>query len=240
MLHSQLFNIEPVGIDTAYVESLPSYIKRLAEAHSLLPGDLLKNEILPEVSKYWNWNTALNSCTKTPLSMHFINEAISLLEFKTSNLNIKNTSLTILDGTIMDRMVFRKYAAWCPICYEESKHFNGTIYEPLIWSFEYVTTCLKHKVNLHFTCPNCNHHLSRYDSKARVGYCYICNAWLGADKADKMNDLNIMTNIQMCKVLSEISQYYLFFDYQKILSLIHKLDLAYVIEELATKKALPA
>nr|MCM0593874.1 TniQ family protein [Gloeotrichia echinulata DEX184] len=45
--HSRLFHLEPIGVGTFYVESLTSYIARLAEAHSVLPGALLALEVKP-------------------------------------------------------------------------------------------------------------------------------------------------------------------------------------------------
>lgn len=42
---SRLYHLEPIGIGTPYVESLTSYIARLAEAHCLTPKLLLEREI---------------------------------------------------------------------------------------------------------------------------------------------------------------------------------------------------
>ncbi|MEM9271562.1 MAG: hypothetical protein AAGA80_01180, partial [Cyanobacteria bacterium P01_F01_bin.143] len=38
---SRLYHLEPVGIGTPHVESLTSYISRLAEAHCLYPHSLV-------------------------------------------------------------------------------------------------------------------------------------------------------------------------------------------------------
>jgi hypothetical protein len=48
---SRLYHLEPVGVGTAYVESLTGYIARLAESHCLLPGVLICKEIAPSVKK---------------------------------------------------------------------------------------------------------------------------------------------------------------------------------------------
>ncbi|MBC2684370.1 hypothetical protein HAU06_09565 [Bacillus toyonensis] len=45
---SSLYSIEPIGIGTPYVESLISYIARLAYEHSILPGMIIKH-ILAEM-----------------------------------------------------------------------------------------------------------------------------------------------------------------------------------------------
>ncbi len=39
--HSYLYSITPIGLGTAKVESLTSFIARLAEAHSVFTGTLI-------------------------------------------------------------------------------------------------------------------------------------------------------------------------------------------------------
>nr|WP_236116925.1 TniQ family protein [Hassalia byssoidea] len=44
---SRLYNLEPIGIGTPYVESLTGYVIRLAEQHCITTRQLLLNEIAP-------------------------------------------------------------------------------------------------------------------------------------------------------------------------------------------------
>src|SRR5260370_35013125 len=44
---SRLYRLEPIGMGTPYVESLTSYIVRLADAHCVTPKALVMYEILP-------------------------------------------------------------------------------------------------------------------------------------------------------------------------------------------------
>src|SRR5258707_9156811 len=44
---SRLYHLEPIGIGTPFVESLTSYIVRLAHAHCVEPRMLVVHEILP-------------------------------------------------------------------------------------------------------------------------------------------------------------------------------------------------
>lgn len=46
LYRSRLFNLEPIGIGTPYIESLRSYIGRLASEHTVRTGDLIKYEII--------------------------------------------------------------------------------------------------------------------------------------------------------------------------------------------------
>ena len=48
---SRLYRLEPIGIATPYVESLTSYITRLAEEHCLTLKALVMGEIFPSQGK---------------------------------------------------------------------------------------------------------------------------------------------------------------------------------------------
>ena len=45
--HSRLYHLEPIGVGSPFVESLTSYIARLAEAHSVSIRALIADEISP-------------------------------------------------------------------------------------------------------------------------------------------------------------------------------------------------
>src|SRR5689334_2745960 len=51
---SKLYYLEPIAIDTPYVEGLVSYICRLAEAHCVSPGVLTQKEILPSFREIYS------------------------------------------------------------------------------------------------------------------------------------------------------------------------------------------
>ncbi len=213
---SQLFNIEPIGVGTPYVESLPSYVKRLAEAHSVFPGVLLKNEIFPETRDY-QLNAVLSYRNKLLLSISsdVVKDLIRVLEIKTNNHNIHNISLTNLSGYINQRYLLRNHAAWCPLCFEESRKNNEPVYEQVIWSFRDVVTCGKHGIKLHHLCPQCNKQFKPYEPLGRVGYCSHCKYWLRIDDGNSYNELNnwdiwtfnnigsILSNIPKINLLSE-------------------------------------
>src|SRR5215831_12864894 len=48
---THLYSLESVGVGSPFVESLTSYIARLAEAHAVSPGILLAKELWPRVSR---------------------------------------------------------------------------------------------------------------------------------------------------------------------------------------------
>src|SRR5260370_7123449 len=50
ILHSRLCDLEPVGVGSPMVDSLTTYVTRLAHAHSVSPITLVTNEILPRLN----------------------------------------------------------------------------------------------------------------------------------------------------------------------------------------------
>jgi hypothetical protein len=46
---SHLYHLAPVGMGSALVESLTSYVARLADAHDVSIGTLVTREVLPKV-----------------------------------------------------------------------------------------------------------------------------------------------------------------------------------------------
>src|SRR5215472_8820879 len=47
---SRLYSLEPIGIGTPEVESLSSYLNRLAQAHCVTVTTLIAHELLPHIS----------------------------------------------------------------------------------------------------------------------------------------------------------------------------------------------
>ncbi len=48
---SRLYSLQPGGTNTPWVESLTSYVARLADAHSVYVSTLIKQEIMPALSR---------------------------------------------------------------------------------------------------------------------------------------------------------------------------------------------
>src|SRR5207253_7783175 len=46
---SYFYHLPPLAVGSAHVESLTSYLTRLAEAHDVTPGILLSRELIPRV-----------------------------------------------------------------------------------------------------------------------------------------------------------------------------------------------
>lgn len=180
---TEVFNIEPIGIATPYVECLSSYISRLAEAHNIKVSILLKKIIAPHL--YTDHIKKELSLGITSGSADYINEIglisleyVNALEAVTGRNDILNLTMLNWKG-IFSKNLRSKFRRWCPICLEEWKLSSKEIYEPLIWTLNDIQKCGIHEIQLKTSCPHCERKLPYLHSRYRTGYCQYCESWLG-------------------------------------------------------------
>ena len=187
---SHLYHLQPIGVGSAYVESLTGYIARLAEAHSVATGALLSLELR---SRVLPGSGTPSTEQKRPLNSSFIYDAHILnglgecprqwahvLESLTGRVSLHCLTMLNWGQVISNCDLLRRVRAWCPHCYDSWRSANQRIYEPLLWNICAVTVCSIHGRPLERCCPQCKRESPLLTSKARPGYCYRCRRWLGA------------------------------------------------------------
>ncbi|WP_108671565.1 helix-turn-helix domain-containing protein [Peribacillus acanthi] len=198
MERSILYNLDPIGIGTPFVESLTSYISRLAEAHCVATGSLisriysplLKKEYLVKVSKHGGngfFDSAIGINGVGKLACEFSDLTNKL----TGRSDLCLTTLQKWSNILTSRGLLKKTKSWCPICYEESRENGEVIYDPLIWSFQTVFICLKHKRPILDICGNCNKSVPIINRNTFPGYCSRCGQWLGSFSTYKESLCNV-------------------------------------------------
>lgn len=185
------------------VESLTSYITRLAEAHSVPLHKLFLQEILPHLNivkggytvpkyltSFWRNSSALNGVSD------LASNQVHVLERLTLRSDLRFLTMLIWGDVLPSKGLIRRTRAWCPSCYEEWRNSNQIVYEPLIWALEVVTTCLKHHQKLHLCCPypDCRHVQFHFTSRYLSGYCSWCRRWLGSYACNKAEYPAILGN----------------------------------------------
>ena len=175
---SRLYSLAPMGIGSSQVESLTSYVMRLAEAHAVSPGTLIRQEIFP--------NLLVTPKRPTFGGVHSLNgmgscfeQWVSLLEQLTARRDLRQLTLLHWNSALACAGVLRRHRAWCPRCYQEWRDRSRTTYEPLLWTLAPVTICPTHEVSLEKHCPHCRQRLLLLSARARPGFCTHCNGWLG-------------------------------------------------------------
>jgi len=183
---SRLFHLQPLGVGTAYVESLTSYTVRLAMKHSILTKTLVQREILPLLG-----NLSATS-RQTVLSMVFTEvgptvngtsdwarEWTNILSGLTLWDDLLCLTMTTWAEVIAGKRLVRQKKAWCPLCFEEWATRNEPIYEPLLWALSGIAICPVHLRRLAHQCPHCQKPQVMLSQNAPLGHCYYCGGWLG-------------------------------------------------------------
>jgi hypothetical protein len=190
---SRLYSITPIRLDTAYVESLTSYFTRLSATHYVSPAVLLSQEVAPLINKSYLFRggarpgtggSALADSfrihTRAINSMGVITvDWIGALESLTLRNDLQKLTMLPWSNVLSQRHLLRASRAWCPVCYEEWRQNDKTIYDPLLWTLSEFNICLHHQIKLATQCPHCRRSLSLLARRSQSGCCSKCGLWLG-------------------------------------------------------------
>ena len=184
---SRLYHLEPIGIGTPYVESLTSFLMRLAQAHSLEVNTLVTKEISNYFDRKYlheNNNKGLSTLFNKGATLNsngiLASQLYQSLEQLTFRKDLSCLTLLAFNNVFSSRKLLRKSKAWCSVCYEQWQKAGKIIYEPLLWSFESITVCPRHFQPLANKCPHCDLSVPWLTGKSQVGFCPKCDRWLGS------------------------------------------------------------
>lgn len=177
---SYLHSPAPIGFGTGMVESLTSYLARLANSHCVGVADLLAclveraGESLPSAAR------RVYNLTRLP--SRELNDMQTVAR-RWSNLVAEQTlrdgtdQLTLLPwrDLVTPRTITHRSQRWCPLCLDSWQ----TIYWPLLWSLRVVTICPWHQQPLEERCSQCQASVPALTAEAQIGFCFKCHAWLG-------------------------------------------------------------
>lgn len=187
---SALYPLPPLGVGTPDVESLTSYLARLAAAHSVSPRVLLVEAVIPLVgrndlskatdnslSAFWTMDSRALNGTGT-IARVWTQAVVTL----TGCIDLAHLTLLTWRAVLPTRGLLRRSRAWCPACYEEWRRDGSIVYDPLRWALAAVTVCPRHRRLLRQACPHpdCRRSLPPLASRSTPGHCTACGGWLGA------------------------------------------------------------
>ncbi|WP_232310447.1 helix-turn-helix domain-containing protein [Mesobacillus selenatarsenatis] len=171
------YNLEPYNIESANVESLTNFIKRLSEEHVIPPGAFLR-EFIPRYSNEESYeernktNTIYSNFTKGYAINSIGKKAENLseiLNILTGRDDLQNLTLLPLK-TLIEISDIRTNLYWCPKCWESE---NGR-YEKLVWNLKVVRVCTKHGCYLESICPSCKRKIKHLDTRTTRAGCNYC------------------------------------------------------------------
>lgn len=162
---SELYYIEPIGVGTPYVESLTSYISRMAEAHCVSESVLIHRLLIPSSRVQHRNRNTINGL------YILANKLVQVLQEKTLRNDLNVLTLLHLSSVLPQRNLNKPEKAWCPLCYRHWKQEKLPIYDPLIWYITGIESCPIHKIRLVNQCPHCGRQI---ESHSRPGICSLC------------------------------------------------------------------
>lgn len=180
---SRLYPLAPIGVGTPLVESLTSYLTRLAHAHGVTVETLAAAEIAPLVDK-----SAAAARVKFSIDSYHLNGLegwtnLTLAALATLTGRDDLAFLTMQPwGQVLSRQnLLRCQLAWCPACYTHWQQTGQTLYIPLLWTLKPEALCPQHQQPLcdHCPYPDCARPLRLINSRIKLGYCPYCRRWLG-------------------------------------------------------------
>ena len=121
-VHSRLYALEPRGIGTAQVESLTSYVARLAVAHRVAVSKLVLAEILPLFHQPKARTSILAANSGSLLRVNDLSkEFVWILQRLTGCLDLPYLTLLPWAAVMATQETVRPHRAWCSGCLEEQR-----------------------------------------------------------------------------------------------------------------------
>lgn len=175
---SVLHALAPRGLNTPEVESLTSYVCRLAHSHCMTATTLaawILERFVGPVADDFKW------CQRSFSSMSAESEqwAAWLAEL-TGVGDLDRLTLVPWQHCVGGTGIAPKSDRWCPACLAEDLSSGSEPYLRLAWDIAPVTVCTRHRVELASICPHCTR--SNVRNRATVvvpGYCTACGGFLG-------------------------------------------------------------
>lgn len=189
-----LIPIEVRGLGTPEVESLPSYIHRLAFVHKVTVSVLLKKVVnwykLRHEGKSicYNDNAFAGDLSVYVRPNQGTFDLVTMLSEAVGVNNLFGTTFISLKKAIVRTPgIFSKNIRWCPLCMYKSKIYGDDGYFKLIWSVESITHCYEHNALLVDKCPVCKQRQGGYGYKSEPGKCQKCGSSLSKIDYENMD-----------------------------------------------------
>jgi hypothetical protein len=214
---SQLYGLSPLYAGTLEVESLTSYVNRLAWAHGVSPRKFLAEMLVLNLTG----GSDLQASVRRSGSLGRVRamrcngagemawEWSSVLEHLTVRSDLRSLTLWPWAHGLPQTGLVRKWPAWCPACYQEWQDEQRPLYQPLLWMLQAVTICPRHQRRLEELCPFCHKHQSAIATQSRPGFCTQCLIWLGSqEETEELHVLDLEGHDWQTWVVNVINDFF--------------------------------
>lgn len=175
---SRLYALEPLGWDTGDVESLSSYLIRLARAHRVSPRRLIRDVFVPaspEPNRMAYVGRRVDAANTIDGLGPYAAMFAEITEMLTTVSGIRYLTLLPLAKLLPRNGAgqLAKAPRWCSMCLIE-KADDGTLYRPLIWSLALCQVCPRHRMQLQESCPQCGKRQPFLPRLPNLAHCDAC------------------------------------------------------------------
>ena len=208
--------IEIRGVGTPDVESLPSYIHRLACAHKVTVSALLRKVVQWYKLKHKNKTICFNDNTFAGDLSVYVRPNQATLDLVTvlgeavgENRLLGTTFASLNKSIVRTPGIFSQKIRWCPYCMKNFDSNQDQGYFKLIWSVTSITHCPDHNSLLVDKCPVCREEQGGYGYKTDPNKCQKCGASLSKINIDDVEFKSSWTaqGIDMMNVVDYISEH---------------------------------
>ena len=198
-----------MGVGTLEVESLRSYLCRLAALHGVTYASFMKH--VGSMCKVHRDKMALSRFTLQTTTGCGIGSNVGLLLKVlgplTGQEHLQRLTLLELDKVLSGGQGLVKPAReWCPSCYEEHRRNGDPYYDRLLWIMQPVIRCPIHQVELVSNCGRCGERQRHYHKSGHVELCNVCSKPLvGGGSAIRPIRKPQFGEADCCAIVSSIS-----------------------------------
>jgi hypothetical protein len=204
-----LISLQPIGIGTNEVESLSSYISRLAREYYVSPNKLVE-KCVERFFGSRSFSETVGYNTNDYKNINSLDEmakmVVSSLELATGRQDLAYMTLLPWRNILRVKQMRHK-RAWCPSCLQSDLENGQPVYERLLWKIDVVKICPLHKRKLVSICRHCKRSQGNFSTYSFPGFCSCCKTWLGQEEREQPdeqeNSLENWISFEISKVLAD-------------------------------------
>jgi len=189
MASSFYFHLEPQRLGTFEVESLGSYLRRLAAHHGATLFQLLTH--LDAWSRLQGGRPTMHLSKRCQDGQYGgyatdVSHIVRVTEAATGARSLRGTTLLALNQVCARNGIgVRRCRAWCPACYREAEATGLPPYDRLLWQIQGIHRCPIHNVRLAQRCWQCGGIQKGNASTTTLDRCALCDASLANQSTER-------------------------------------------------------